>query len=194
MDVLKLVARLVVVLGLLGGLSSDVLSQDQRVGVAKLWPTTEKMVQAFKALEPSKGPRDLIKAIALTSDVIGQHRFKARADQKKVTGVPEPGHPASEAEFNRIAANGILNDVATCYFIRGRAYRLQGNHTLAADDFRAGAALTKGRCWDPGPGRTGGYNRVGIFWSPAEECGYQLEDMVDKKEIKQTAGQPSNGK
>jgi hypothetical protein len=73
----------------------------------------------------------------------------------------------SDAEKNKIFQRGILNDVATAYFIKGRSmeylFRKGGaemtRHKADAERaYRQACEVSHGRTWDP----------KGWFWSPCE--------------------------
>lgn len=88
--------------------------------------------------------------------------------------IPEPPTGAvSDAERNRIFQRGLLNDVATAYFIKGRSaeYLLQAGSPDATERraeaelaYRQACTLSYGRTWDP----------RGWFWSPCEAASDRL--------------------
>jgi len=93
----------------------------------------------------------------------------ARMQASFVTeNVPAPPTGAvSDAERNKIFQRGLLNDVATAFFVKGRSseylYRNGGPDSErykneAEASYRQACELSHGRAWDP----------KGWFWSPCE--------------------------
>ena len=97
-----------------------------------------------------------------------------RQTQLEAEKIPNPPTgKVSDAEKNQIFERGLLNDVATVYFIKGRAaeflYREvgAGNATYketATNAYTAACTLKYGRTWDP----------QGWFWSPCEASSDRL--------------------
>lgn len=69
-----------------------------------------------------------------------------------------PTGAVTEQEKETIFANGLLNDVATCLYIKGRSAEALGHKDEAIKAYQAAAKYTYARCWDP----------KGWFWSPSE--------------------------
>jgi tetratricopeptide (TPR) repeat protein len=69
-----------------------------------------------------------------------------------------PTGSVSKEEKKSIFANGLLNDVATCFYIKGRSAEALGHKDEAIKAYQAAAKYTYARCWDP----------KGWFWSPSE--------------------------
>ncbi len=78
-----------------------------------------------------------------------------------------PTGTVSDVEKNRIFGRGLLNDVATAYFIKGRSaeyvFRESGPESAsyrakAENAYRTACEYRCGRTWDP----------RGWFWSPCE--------------------------
>jgi hypothetical protein len=63
-----------------------------------------------------------------------------------------------------IFANGALNEVGTCYLIKGEALKKQGHVNDARSAFQAAQRFPDARTWDP----------QGFFWSPAEAARKEL--------------------
>jgi tetratricopeptide (TPR) repeat protein len=76
-----------------------------------------------------------------------------------------PTGPVDEATKNTIFANGLLNDVATCLFIKGKSAEGVGDRKSAIEAYQNAIKLGHGRCWDP----------RGWFWSPAEKSSDRLD-------------------
>lgn len=120
-------------------------------------------------------------AVALAERCIKEFRRTADDMQKELKehGAPSPvvgsvPEPERTAIFNR----GPLNDVASCYFIKGEAYARLAESARAAEQkemlaqarlaYEAAARYTYARTWDP----------QGWFWSPAKKANERLEDMA----------------
>jgi hypothetical protein len=71
----------------------------------------------------------------------------------------------------KILDNALLNDVAACHFLKGKAYEKLGRAVDAKKAYTEAKKLTLGRVWDP----------AGWFWSPAEGAGDRLEMMSRNK-------------
>ena len=105
-------------------------------------------------------------------------REQARLDSLRVP-LP-PTQKVSDVEKNRIFNRGLLNDVATAYYIKGRSaeylYRRGGPRSseyrqMAIDAYNGACQLKHGRTWDP----------KGWFWSPCEVASDRLSSTVDVK-------------
>jgi len=80
-------------------------------------------------------------------------------------GVRTPTGAVDEATKKSTFENGLLNDVASCLFIKGKAAEAKGDKKTAVAAYTQALKLTHGRCWDP----------QGWFWSPAEGASDRLE-------------------
>lgn len=111
--------------------------------------------------------RDLDAVYAYTSKCIDLYKAKALVLQASMTDYASPG-----TEFNYWA----LNDVATCYFVRGLALKEQGRTGEAKEAFNI---IIKdfyyAQCWDP----------KGWFWKPLQGAKDQLRLMELKEEGKE---------
>jgi hypothetical protein len=95
-------------------------------------------------------------------------RAAERAEARLVQqGVPEPPTgDVSDAEKSRIFKQGLLNDVATAYFVKGQAAQTLARRgarsgpyqQMAKEAFEACCRFKHARTWDP----------RGWFWSPCE--------------------------
>lgn len=79
-----------------------------------------------------------------------------------------PTGQVSEEEKKKVFANGLLNDVATCLFIKGRAAEQLGDKEKAKTAYEAAVRYTYARAWDEGGG---------FFWSPAEGASDRLNSL-----------------
>lgn len=91
--------------------------------------------------------------------------------EKDSIPVPPTGKVRNEAEKNVIFSRGLLNDVATAYWIKGRSAEYlyetgkDNKYKLMAKEAYENACVLKyGRCWDP----------QGWFWSPCEAATERL--------------------
>jgi hypothetical protein len=107
------------------------------------------------------------KAIEAADKCLEEFRAAAQEAEKELArrGVRLPTGAVDEATKKRIFENGMLNDVATCAYIKGRSAEAAGDKKSAAKAYRDAVQLPHGRCWDP----------QGWFWSPAEGASDRLE-------------------
>lgn len=77
---------------------------------------------------------------------------------KKENATLPPTGIVSDQEKETIFALGLINDVATCFFIRGRSEEALGHKEEAIKVYEAASKYTYARCWDPS----------GWFWSPSQ--------------------------
>ncbi|MDA1314235.1 MAG: hypothetical protein O2968_12925 [Acidobacteria bacterium] len=106
--------------------------------------------------------KDYKRAIEIADEVLGNFTLQAERDQRELetSGAPNPstGKPRSGEEKQRTLERGLLNDVATCYFIKGQANDKLKKIDEAKKAYTSAAALTYARTWDP----------AGWFWSPSQ--------------------------
>jgi hypothetical protein len=114
--------------------------------------------------------KDFPRAIANAEKCIGEFRGAADREQdsleKAGTPLPPTGKVSNDAKA-LIISRGLLNDVATCYYIKGRSAQELGRRDEAIGAFEAAAKYTYARSWDP----------QGWFWSPAEAAKDRLTSM-----------------
>ena len=106
-------------------------------------------------------------AVSKAEECIAEFRGQADREQEKLqkNGTENPPTGAvPEGERKTILSRGLLNDVATCFFIKGRALEKLGRKEEARQAFQTAAKYTYARCWDPS----------GWFWSPAEAAADRL--------------------
>ncbi len=90
-------------------------------------------------------------AVAYADKCIEMFGAKAVEMQKALTTPP--------TEKDQVFAQWALNDVGTCYFIKGQALEAQGKKKEAAAAYKFVADnLAFAQCWDP----------KGWFWKPAD--------------------------
>jgi len=122
--------------------------------------------EAWKALE-KKAMRE---AIAKADKCIESFEASAMKIQKQLEKARArvPKGEATEDEKKVVHQNGLLNDVATCYFIKGKAHEGLNEKDAAIAAYKTAAKLTYARTWDPaGP----------WFWSPADAATERLEEL-----------------
>lgn len=113
---------------------------------------TEK---AWEALDK----KDLNGVLAYTNECIDLYGEEARTMQEGLDAYPKGG----EKEVFKYWA---LNDVATCYFIQGEAYRKARMRDKANEAYTMLIEKYKyGQCWDPD----------GWFWKPAQAAKKKLK-------------------
>jgi hypothetical protein len=110
-------------------------------------------------------------AITNADKCIDEFGGQAERQQEALTAAkatpPTMGAP-SETEKAATMSRGLLNDVATCYYIKGRAAESVGRQQIAKQAYSSAMKLSYGRCWDPGGG---------FFWSPAEAASDRLKRL-----------------
>jgi len=114
--------------------------------------------------------KDYSKAIAKAQECIDEFRGSADREQAELEKQKVPLPPkgkVTDAEKQAILVRGLLNDVATCYFIIGSSAEYLGRIDLAREAYGRAAKYTYARTWDPG----------GWFWSPAEAAGDRLMNL-----------------
>ncbi len=107
------------------------------------------------------------KAMELADKCVREFYDSALDMQKDLAkrGVRLPTGAVDAATKKRIFDNGLLNDVSTCLFIKGKAAEATGDKKAAVGAYDQALKLSYGRCWDP----------KGWFWSPAEGASDRLE-------------------
>jgi tetratricopeptide (TPR) repeat protein len=113
---------------------------------------------------------DFERAIATAEKCIGEFRGSADREQAELENAKAPLPPkgkVSDAEKNAIFAKGLLNDVATCFFIKGRSAENLGRKDVAKQAYTMATKYKHARCWDP----------KGWFWSPAEAAADRLAGL-----------------
>jgi tetratricopeptide (TPR) repeat protein len=78
-----------------------------------------------------------------------------------------PTGAVSDDVKRKIQTNGLLNDVATCYFIEGRSAEKLGRKDQAMKAYERARKYTYARTWDT----------KGWFWSPAEAADGRIEGL-----------------
>jgi len=126
----------------------------------------ELVSAAFDALNKDDFPR----AIANADRCISEFGGAADQEQDKLekAKIPIPGTgKVPDQEKQVIFSRGLLNDVATCFFIKGKAAESLGQQGIAISSYEEAARYTYARCWDPN----------GWFWSPSEAAKGRLAGL-----------------
>lgn len=96
----------------------------------------------------------------------GASREQSELERQKAP-LPPKGKVSDEVK-NAIWSRGLLNNVATCYFIWGRSAEELGQLDQARKAYEAASKYTYARCWDT----------KGWFWSPSEAA---MDHLVQLK-------------
>lgn len=115
------------------------------------------------------GKKDYKSAIGYSDSCIKKFGKIALDQQAKLekdsVPLPPAGNVDNEAEKNQIFSRGLINDVATAYWIKGQCaeFLYQNSKdkkykTMAEQSYKGASELKYGRCWDP----------KGWFWSPCD--------------------------
>jgi len=105
--------------------------------------------------------RDYKAAIEFADKCINEFLGSAMREQEELMAKKVPLPPigaVSNQERQVIVARGLLNDVATCLYIKGRSLEAEGQKEQAVKVYKDTAKYTYARCWDP----------KGWFWSLSE--------------------------
>lgn len=111
--------------------------------------------------------RDYVEAIAKAQQCIDGFQAQALREQQEYAasgGALPPVGAVSEDEKRKIFSRGGLNDVATCYFIKGEALENLSRVSEAKDAYKAAQQFPAARTWDA----------AGFFWSPAQGASDRL--------------------
>lgn len=124
-------------------------------------PQIERQVvraKAFNALENARWEE----AVRNADEVITEYAGNAVLEQEKLERDDLSSPPTGKVPMDQrknLFGRGLLNDVAACYFIKGRALERLGRINEARQVYQKAKQLSYGRVYDPGED---------VFWSPAE--------------------------
>ncbi len=111
------------------------------------------------------GKNDLKSVEIFTNKCIDQFGGKAKEMQDSLTGYPWESN-------EKIFSYWALNDVGTCLFIKGEAYRNASRTDDAKKAYRDLIdSYSYAQCWDPN----------GWFWKPAEAAQQKLDELEESK-------------
>lgn len=119
--------------------------------------------QAWEAFNKSDYEHAISYAEKCINEFLGGAERKQLQLEKENAALPPTG-AVSDQEKETIFALGLLNDVATCLFIKGRSEEALGHKEEAIKAYQAASKYTHARCWDP----------KGWFWSPSEASSDRL--------------------
>jgi hypothetical protein len=112
--------------------------------------------------------------VAITNANLWINGFHAQATQLqeklKLEKANLPTGGVSDDDKKKILENGVLNNVAVCYFIKGEAAISLGRTEDARKAYAEAKKLTFARVWDP----------QGWFWSPAAAASDKLNALKPK--------------
>jgi tetratricopeptide (TPR) repeat protein len=139
--------------------SRVLIGQEQSLNV-------ELTTKAWKAYNNA----DYNKAISYAEKCINEFRGAAKREQEQLEMKKVPLPPTgkvSDQERKLIWAKGLLNDVGTCFYIKGRSLEELGQKEEAKKAYQNAAEYTYARCWDP----------KGWFWDPSEAASDRLRSL-----------------
>jgi hypothetical protein len=105
-------------------------------------------------------------------------RFKKEADrdqtqlEKNHAEQPPTGRVTPEQK-KAIFEQGVLNDVATCYWIAGHSAQILQQNDQAREAYRTAAKYTYARTYD---------KKQNLFWSPADDAADRIKDIPETKD------------
>lgn len=147
---------------LLVGLSASVLGARLLTG-----DTHSLNVELTNAAWEALNHEEYKVAVTKAEGCIKTFEKQARREQQAFTSSDQPTPPVGEVPLaikSEILNRGVLNDVATCYFIKGQAYEGMNAFSDAKDAYTRVLEFPDGRAWDP----------KGWFWSPAQAAADRL--------------------
>jgi hypothetical protein len=132
----------------------------------KLPRNVQLLIAAFESFNADRFEQ----AIAAADRCIDEFRAGAAEQQAELERAKVPRPPigkVTDAQRKAIEERGLLNDVATCFWIKGRAAQSLSRVDQAREAYEAAARLSYARCWDP----------AGFFWSPPDDARNRLAGM-----------------
>jgi hypothetical protein len=133
-------------------------------------PDVPRNVELVNAAWEAFGAQDYERAISASDRCIGRFKDQADAQQETLQRAQAPMPPTgrvTEKQKSAIFQQGLLNDVATCFWVKARSAQLLKRFDLAKEAFQTAAKYTYARTWDT----------HGWFWSPAEDAADRLIDL-----------------
>jgi hypothetical protein len=143
-------------------------SQPQKSNDSQLAGHARLTKEAWDAFNRKNYEAAIIKAKECT-DSLGVQALQEQKDLTADNLPPPPKKPADDKEKETILSRGLINDVATCYFIQGQAYEMSGKVAEAKEAYENAKKFPHARTWD-----TAG----GFFWSPAEGASARLSILL----------------
>ncbi len=128
---------------------------------------------AWKAFDQKKYAH----AIEQANRCIEDYQDQATRDEtgledkaKREKTEPPPVGKVSEQQKAQIFAQGVVNDVATCLWIKGRSSQEMGQMDQAKQAYDSACKYKYARTWDPN----------GWFWSPSQDACDRLKRLNSK--------------
>jgi hypothetical protein len=116
--------------------------------------------------------RDYQQALSVTEQCLDEFEQQALRDQRDVAQAnrptPDAGTAVTESQKREILARGVLNDVAACQFVRGRALERLQRTEEAISAYQGVQRFPDARVWDARPQ---------IFWSPAQRAADRIAGL-----------------
>ena len=135
-------------------------------------PSQPKIIVAM----PAYNEENYRSAMDKAAQCIEEFKMTADSLQSDLNERSVALHPTGEVLDNdirkKIFARGPLNDVATCYWIKGRSAEELGDMDKARDAYQAAVDYPHALCWDPR-----GLFQRGIFWSPPDDARGRLKNL-----------------
>lgn len=153
MSALSTVMRFAIVIALFSTQAAAQTGEGQPLPVRML-------TKAWSAYEQGQNAE----AATFADKVIAEFGVEAEAAQKELSAKNEPlpgSGRVSQAEKERIFSFGPLNDVATAWWIKGRALEKQGKRDAAILALKRATEYPHARTYD---------KEWGGFWSPSEKA------------------------
>jgi tetratricopeptide (TPR) repeat protein len=113
--------------------------------------------------------RNFENAIEKANECIKLYRGQAELKQEELLkkGTSKPNSTPDSKEKKEIFSRGLLNDVATCYYIKGASYEELKKNEEAVKSYSKAEYFTYAMCWDP----------QGWFWNVSEAASGKLKEM-----------------
>jgi hypothetical protein len=122
--------------------------------------------EAWDAFNAKNWKRAISKADECIKEFQG-HADEMQAELEKAKAPQPPDGAVSEQEKKQIFKLGLINDVATCLWIKARASQELDQKEEAKQAYQAAAKYTYGRSWDPN----------GWFWNPSQDAFIRLKRL-----------------
>jgi tetratricopeptide (TPR) repeat protein len=117
-------------------------------------------VRLTNAVWKAFNAKDYHRAIKRADECIDEFEPAALREQRDLEEKNTPPFPEGKVDENTKSAllkRGLLNDVATCWFIKGRSLEKVGKKQEAINAFKHAERYSYARTWDP---------ELQGFWSP----------------------------
>lgn len=126
--------------------------------------------EAWRALDAKKIEITIEKAEGCVTLFHDEALEEQKVLENNGAQVPPKGK-VSKKEKEEIFSRGLLNDVATCWFILGKAHSEKGDKEKAEKAFNKVLLFPYARCYDPSNDS---------FWAPSDGATVELKKLSDK--------------